>query len=80
MSEPSKYPVTYFSASKGKDLAIETMPTPHIFNALRKLDSQDVPAPAPIPALIAAFTAELTARGCVLDAETGRWSTPEVAP
>lgn len=73
----AKYPMRYFSVSKGAHVEIETMPSPHIANALRKLiTSADCDL-----ALADCMTQELRARGCTLG-EDGKWAFPakEVVP
>lgn len=70
----AKYPVAYYSASKDAYVQIETMATPHICNALRKLTG-GCPSPDEIPPLLEAMTAELVSRGCTLG-EDGQWTIP----
>jgi len=75
----SKYPVLYHSKSKGVDLAIEDMATPHLMNTLRKLALEQ-----PVlnfKELASCMVKELVSRGCTLDPETGRMPpAPEAAP
>ncbi len=76
----SKYPVMYESSSKGP-VDIESMATPHLLNAWRKLQPGD-PGGADRPVIVAMET-ELEARGGVYDPETDQWTFPvggEVAP
>jgi len=89
----TRYPLRYFSESKKSEVDIESMASPHIANAWRKLVERMVPGPeegleARVEARMAiifaaSFEQELRARGCTLDAETRQWTfppKPEVAP
>jgi hypothetical protein len=80
----SKYPVQYISGSKKSALNIEDMSTPHLANALRKLDAIYVRAEgqAEIAVQRVSMVQELESRGCTLDPETGTWTFPpkEEAP
>ena len=80
----SRYPVKYFSASKKGEVDIESMATPHICNAWRKLAGAEDTAvevdgqqwPHSNAVVRAAFESELRSRGCTLDAETQQWTIP----
>lgn len=58
----------YESASRGP-VAIETMPTPHLINAWRKLH--------PSAVVKEWMEEELRSRGCTYDADTGQWDIPK---
>ena len=62
-----KYPHMYESASKGL-VEIETMATPHLMNASRKLPADS--------AVRIAMEQELRSRGCTLG-DDGRWAIPQ---
>jgi hypothetical protein len=84
MSVPTKYPVTYYSESKKRDVVLEDMATPHLMHAWRKLGGEDARrVPAMRGPLLESMEAELESRGCTYDAETGQWALPpkeEAAP
>lgn len=71
MTPTSKYPVLYISASKGA-VPIESLPTPHLANAWRKLCEKDGPSNE----VAKHMHADLVARGCTYDMETSRWTFP----
>lgn len=90
----SKYPVKYVSGSKGLELNIEDMATPHLCNAWRKLGTdfaypivedaipgsgtRDIPGRQMDP-VRTSIAAEIRSRGGVYDAETDRWTMPAKA-
>lgn len=71
----SKYPVTYYSESKKVHVNLEDMPTPHLFNAWRKVGGAE-PSNDENRELILFMEEELEARGCTYDPETKRWVVP----
>lgn len=71
----SKYPVKYASASKG-DVEIESMATPHLANAYRKLVAPEQLQDSEAHVAQAFYVAqELKARGCT-QGEAGEWIFP----
>lgn len=72
----ARYPVAYYSASKDAYVQIDEMATPHIANALRKLDDPDRPQPEDADKIKECMTEELVSRGCTLG-DDGRWMIPE---
>lgn len=75
----AKYPVTWYSESKKAHLQIETMATPHIIHAWRKV-REDAGAFEDGPKLRECLEDELKERGCIYDGETGRWTIPPKEP
>lgn len=75
----SRYPVKYVSASRG-EVEIESMATPHLANAWRKVRVAHVGATkaeaGKCGVLQASMEQELVSRGCTMDAETGQWAFP----
>jgi hypothetical protein len=80
VSVPTKYPVTYYSESKKRDVALEDMATPHILHAWRKLGGEDAPGVPAMRPLLVSMETELESRGCTYDAETGQWTLPAKLP
>lgn len=71
-----KYPESYFSASKGRHINIEDMPTPHIINAWRKAGGASVDPLVGNLTLRTFMWEELVERGCKYDHESGQWTIP----
>ena len=79
MSVPTKYPITYYSESKKRDVALEDMATPHLMHAWRKAGGEDARRASMSSTLLESMEAELESRGCTYDAETGQWALPPKA-
>jgi hypothetical protein len=83
VTDQSKYPIQYWSASKGAHHNIEDMHSSHLGNAYRKalVSSTDDEAIGGAPLGMAHYMAEeLRSRGATVDGATVTWPTREGDP
>lgn len=72
----SKYPVRHMSASRGCEVDIESMPSPHLMNSWRKLRNHGLngdPGADGDSDRLVAYVAELESRGFTYDSDADRW-------